>query len=57
VGVSVNDAPVDTVEAQSMPAYTEITVVVSIPVSSFTWLPNGGFLSGNLTGQFTMRRE
>ena len=57
VGVSVNDAPVDTVEAQSMPAYTEITVVVSIPVSSFTWLPNGGFLSGSLTGQFTMRRE
>jgi hypothetical protein len=40
-----------------MPAYTEITVVVSIPVSSFTWLPNGGFLSGSLTGQFTMRRE
>jgi Flp pilus assembly protein TadG len=56
-GVSVNDAPVDTVEAQNMPAYTEITVVVSVPASSVTWLPGGGFLSGNLSGQFTMRRE
>ena len=56
-GVSINDAPVDSVEAQNMPAYTEITVVITIPVSSCTWLPGGEFLSGNLSGQYTMRRE
>jgi Flp pilus assembly protein TadG len=56
-GISVNDAPVDTVEAQNMPAYTEMTVSVSVPVSSCTWLPASWFLSGNVSGQFTMRRE
>lgn len=56
-GISVNDAPVDTVEAQNMPAYTEITVLVSVPVSSCTWVPAGWFLSGTISGQFTMRRE
>jgi Flp pilus assembly protein TadG len=56
-GVSVNDAPVDTVETQNMPAYTEITVLVSVPVSSCTWVPAGWFLSGTISGQYTMRRE
>jgi Flp pilus assembly protein TadG len=57
VGISVNDAPVDTVEAQNMPAYTEITVIVSVPASSCTWMPASFFLSGTISGQFTMRRE
>jgi Flp pilus assembly protein TadG len=56
-GVSVNDAPVDSVEAQNMPAYTELTVSVSVPVSSCTWVPAGWFLSGTISGQYTMRRE
>jgi Flp pilus assembly protein TadG len=56
-GVSVNDAPIDSVEAQTMPAYTEITVNVSVPVSSCTWLPVSWFLSGSISGQYTMRRE
>jgi Flp pilus assembly protein TadG len=56
-GVSVNDAPVDSVEAQTMPAYTEMTVLVSVPVASVTWVPNGLFPTGTLTGQYTMRRE
>jgi Flp pilus assembly protein TadG len=56
-GVSVNDAPIDTVEAQIMPAYTEITVSVSVPVSSRTWLPVPWFLNGTISGQYTMRRE
>jgi Flp pilus assembly protein TadG len=57
VGISVNDAPVNSVDTSSMPAYTEITVVVSIPVSSCTWMPATFFLSGTISGQFTMRRE
>jgi Flp pilus assembly protein TadG len=56
-GISINDAPVDTIEAMNMPSYTEITVVITIPVASCTWLPGGEFLSGNLSGQYTMRRE
>lgn len=56
-GVSVNDAPIDSVEAQTMPAYTEITVNVSVPVSSCTWMPVSWFLSGTISGQYTMRRE
>jgi Flp pilus assembly protein TadG len=56
-GVIVNDAPVDSVEAQNMPAYTELTVSVTVPVNSVTWVPNGLFPWGNLNGQFTMRRE
>ena len=56
-GISVNDAPVDTVDPQNMPAYTEITVLVSVPVSSCTWVPTGWFLSGTISGQYTMRRE
>ncbi len=56
-GVSVNDAPIDTVEAQNMPAYTEITVSVNVPVNSCTWLPASWLLSGTISGQYTMRRE
>jgi len=55
-GVSVNDAPIDSVDAQAMPAYTEITVVVTVPVSSCTWVPTL-FLRGTISGQYTMRRE
>ncbi len=56
-GVSINDQPLNTIEAMNMPSYTEITVVVTIPVGSCTWLPGGLFLSGTLSGQYTMRRE
>jgi Flp pilus assembly protein TadG len=57
VGISINDAPLNTVEAQYMPAYTEMTVVVTIPASSATWVPTGGFVTGTLSGQYTLRRE
>lgn len=56
VNVFVNDAPAGSANVQSMPAYTEITVVVTIPVANATWTPIR-FLSGNLSGQYTMRRE
>jgi hypothetical protein len=39
-----------------MPAYTEITVVVTVPISNVTWTPLW-FVSGSLSGQYTMRRE
>jgi Flp pilus assembly protein TadG len=57
VGVIVNDQSVNAVEAANQPAYTEMTVQVTVPVTSITWVPNPFFTSGTLSGQFTMRRE
>lgn len=57
VGVIVNDAPINTVEAANQPAYTEMTVQVTVPVRSISWVPNPFFTRGTLAGQFTMRRE
>lgn len=54
--VYVNDAPAGSTDVSSMPAYTEITVVVSVPVANVTWTPIW-FVPGTLTGQYTMRRE
>jgi Flp pilus assembly protein TadG len=56
-GVIVNDQPINTVEAANQPAYTEMTVQVTVPVSAVSWVPNPLFTSGTLKGQFTMRRE
>ena len=67
VTVLINDTA--GLEASSVPAYSEMTITVSIPASSITWLPTGMTMwlpgmgtvpisiGGTLTGQFTMRRE
>jgi Flp pilus assembly protein TadG len=52
--VQVNDGTADASTAKSG---DEITVKVSVPVSRITWLPGGQYLNGNLSGQFTLRRE
>jgi Flp pilus assembly protein TadG len=43
------------------PSGAEVTVRITVPVSSITWLPQGQFLGSSSTlslkGQFTMRRE
>ena len=54
--VYVNDVPAGSTNVQSMPAYTEITVVVTVPISNVTWTPIT-FVPGSLSGQYTMRRE
>jgi Flp pilus assembly protein TadG len=55
--VYVNDALVSsTTNVSTMPAYTEITVVVTVPASAVAWTPVG-YVTGNLSGQYTMRRE
>jgi Flp pilus assembly protein TadG len=55
--VTVNGTSIDTMETKTMPAYTEMTVMVTVPVSSITWVPNGFIPNGTLTGQYAMRRE
>jgi Flp pilus assembly protein TadG len=70
VQVIINDGAGNVTEAQTMPSYTEITVTVQVPVANVTWMPTAGMRfyvpgvgdvplgpSGNLRGQFTMRRE
>lgn len=54
--VYVNDALAGSSDVSSMPAYTEITVVVTVPVANVTWVPTW-FVYGTLSGQYTMRRE
>ncbi len=54
VSVQVNDNMADAITAKDG---DEITVVVTVPVSQVTWLPGGKYLSGNLSGQYTLRRE
>jgi Flp pilus assembly protein TadG len=54
VTVQVNDGSAD---ASTANAGDEITVLVTVPVSKVTWMPTGHLLSGNLAGQYTMRRE
>lgn len=54
--VYVNDQPIASTDLSTMPAYTEITVVVTVPVGSVTWTPLW-FVNGSLSGQYTMRRE
>ncbi len=52
--VQVNDGSAD---ASTAVAGDEITVLVKVPISSVSWVPVPKFLTGNLQGQYTMRRE
>ena len=54
--VYVNDVPAGSTNVQTMPAYTEITVVVTVPIANVAWTPLW-FVPGSLAGQYTMRRE
>src|SRR5260370_27283093 len=46
VCVSINDSPAGTVEAKNQPAYTELTVTVSVPAQSVSRLPHPPYSSG-----------
>jgi Flp pilus assembly protein TadG len=52
--VQVNDNAADVATANSG---DEVTVSVSVPVASVTWLPGSGFLSGSISSKYTLRRE
>jgi Flp pilus assembly protein TadG len=54
VTVQVNDGSAD---ASTAKAGDEITVKVTVPASSVTWVPGGQHLTGTLSGQYTLRRE
>ena len=52
--VQVNGVVADATTAK---ANDDITVVVAAPVTSVTWVPVNRFLTGSITGQYTLRRE
>jgi Flp pilus assembly protein TadG len=55
ITVEVNDSVANPISASDL---AEITVIVSIPVTSVTWLPQAHFLTGpNLSAQYTMAKE
>jgi hypothetical protein len=44
--------------ADAAGAGDEISVIVSVPIASASWLPFTTYISGgNLTGSYTLRRE
>lgn len=52
--VQVQGSTGDVAAAQSG---DKITVVVTVPMKSVSWLPVDVYLSGNLTGQWSLQRE
>ena len=54
VAVQVNDSAKD---ASSASGGDEITVVVSIPTATVSWVPQAQFLFGTISGRYTLRRE
>src|SRR5262245_45885006 len=52
--VQVNGTVADASTAMSN---DDITVIVSAPVANLTWVPITRFLSGNLSGTYTLRKE
>jgi Flp pilus assembly protein TadG len=55
VSVAVNGSTsTDVSAAQSQ---DNITVSITVPTSAITWVPITRYLTGNMAGQYTMRRE
>jgi Flp pilus assembly protein TadG len=54
VSVQVNDAAGN---ASTAKAGDEISVTVSIPTSTISWVPAAQFLFGTISGKYTLRRE
>jgi Flp pilus assembly protein TadG len=52
--VQVNGAVADASTAKSN---DDITVIVSAPVATLTWVPVSRYLQGNISGQYTLRKE
>ena len=54
VTIEVNDNAGDVLNA---PADAVVTVIVSVPVSTVTWVPGGQYLGSSISGQYTLRKE
>jgi Flp pilus assembly protein TadG len=54
VSILVNGGSSDVMNAN---ADDEVTVIVSVPVTTVTWVPGGQYLGSTLSGQYTLRKE
>jgi hypothetical protein len=54
ITVQVNDAAAN---ASTAKPGDEITVIVSVPISTVSWVPVAKYLSGTFSGQYTLTRE
>jgi Flp pilus assembly protein TadG len=54
ISVQVNDGVKDAKYANTG---DEVTVKVSVPVSSVTWVPVPQYLNGSISAQYTMRKQ
>lgn len=54
VSVSVNNVSGNASTANSGDA---ITVTVAVPIAAVTWVPVSQFLSGNISSQYTLRKQ
>jgi Flp pilus assembly protein TadG len=54
VTITVNDVSGDPATANSG---DDIGVQVQVPISAITWVPVSNFLSGNISAQYTLRRQ
>jgi Flp pilus assembly protein TadG len=54
VSILVNGGSSDVKNAN---ADDEVTVIVSVPVTTVTWVPGGQYLGSTLSGQYTLRKE
>jgi Flp pilus assembly protein TadG len=55
VTISVNGS--SATDASAAVPNDVILVNVSVPISEITWLPGGRFISGNVSGRYSLRRE
>jgi Flp pilus assembly protein TadG len=54
VSIQVNDGSADVANAQPG---DEVTVIVTVPASKVSWVPKIQYLTGTISGQYTLRRE
>jgi Flp pilus assembly protein TadG len=54
ITVTVNDGVMD---AGNATTGQDITVLVSVPANTVSWLPFSSYVSGNLTAQYTLKKQ
>ncbi len=54
ISVTVNDGVMD---AKNATTGQDVTVKVSVPVDTVTWLPFSKYLTGSIAAQYTMRKQ
>jgi Flp pilus assembly protein TadG len=47
----------NTANASTAVSGDDLSVKVTVPVATITWIPGMQYLSGNLTGQYSLRKE